>query len=196
MRRTIATAITAAGLAATLVACDPDSSSVNSTADQPTTSTAAASKAPAAKAKPTPTKAKPAGIGDTITVHGMKDGSKLAITLVKWVDPAKGADEFTKPDTGKRFVTAQIRVTNTGSAVYDDTPSNGMQVADADGQRFDSTIFDMSAGPSMPSEVKLKTGDKALGYIAFEVPKASKLVSLQFTADSGFADEAGEWKLP
>lgn len=33
----------------------------------------------------------------------MDDGSKLDVTVVKVVDPAKGADEFTTPASGKRF---------------------------------------------------------------------------------------------
>ncbi|HEY3478891.1 MAG TPA: DUF4352 domain-containing protein [Streptomyces sp.] len=192
--RTIAVAIATTGLAAALAACGP-TSTVKTGADKPASSTTKSAAKAKTAAKPAATKAKPATIGDTITVHGMDDGSKVAITLVKWVDPAKGGDEFTQPDAGKRFVAAQIRVTNTGTAVYDDTPSNGMQVADSVGQRFESSIWDVSAGPSMPSEVKLPTGAKALGYVTFEVPKGSKIVSLQFTADSGFADEAGQWNV-
>lgn len=47
----------------------------------------------------------------------------------------------------------------------------------------------------MISGVKLTSGDKALGYIAFQVPKASKIAKVQFSMDSGFADETGEWQL-
>jgi glucose/arabinose dehydrogenase len=195
MRRTSA-AISIAALAVTLAACGP-TSTVKTGADQPNspaTKTAPAKSTPA-KAKPTPTKTKPAGIGDTITVKGLDDGAKVSVTLVKWLDHAKGSDQFTSPDAGKRFVAAQIRVTNSGTAVYDDTPSNGMQVADNQGQRFESSIWEVSAGPSMPSEVKLRPGDKALGYVVFEVPKTSKITQLQFTADSGFANEAGQWNV-
>jgi hypothetical protein len=194
--RTAIAALATIGLAATLAACGP-TSTVKTGADtpnSPATTTAAGTKT-AAKPATTKPKPKPAGIGDTITVKGLDDGSKLAITLVKWVDPAKSGNEFMTPGSGKRYVAAQIRVTNVGTAVYDDTPSNGMQVADGDGQRFESTFADVSAGPSMPSEVKLPHGDKALGYVAFEVPKASKITTLQFTADSGFADEAAQWKV-
>ncbi|GAA0939600.1 MULTISPECIES: hypothetical protein [Streptomyces violaceusniger group] len=38
-------------------------------------------------------------------------------------------------------------------------------------------------------------GDKALGWIVIEVPKASKVATLQFTMNSGFADETGQWKI-
>lgn len=192
MRR-IGVAVATALLATVgLTACN-GTGSVKSVPDHTSAAASGATKKPAAK----PTKSKPtvARIGDTITIHGMEDGSQLAVTLVKWVDPAKGADEFSAPDSGKRFVAVQFRITNTGKGVYDDSPSNGVQVADAQGQRFDSDYNDVSAGPSMAAEVKLRPGDQTLGYIAFQVPKASKIASVQFSMDSGFADEAGQWKI-
>jgi hypothetical protein len=188
MRR-IGIAVTTAALAVGLAACN--GTSIKSTPDA--TGTAKGTVAAGAKAKP---KVAPvAHIGDTITLHGMQDGSKLTATLVKWVDPARGGDEFTTPDSGKRFVAAQLRLTDVGTTVYDDSPSNGVQVADTEGQRFDSDISDVSAGPSMAPEVKLSPGDRTLGYISFQVPKTSKVASLQFTLDSGFADQTGEWHI-
>jgi len=40
--------------------------------------------------------------------------------------------------------------------------------------------------------VKLTPGGKALGYVVFEVPKKSKVTSVQFGMDSGFGG-SGEW---
>jgi len=136
-----------------------------------------------------------AHVGDTISLAGNDDGEKVAVKLVKIVDPAKGR-EFSTPDKGNRFVAVQFKLTNVGKTAYDDSPSNGAAVVDTDGQRFDATIDDVTAGPSMSSDVKMAAGDSALGYLVFEVPKASKLRSVQFTLDSGFADQTGEWRLP
>ncbi len=203
MRR-IGVAVAVALLAtAGLTACKDTSSSVNSSPDKSSSTAAGAAEKPGAapgkagSGKDKAGKAKPAAarIGDTITVHGMKDGSQLAVTLVKWVDPAKGSDEFTSPDAGKRFVAVQLRITNTGKGVYDDSPSNGVTLADTQGQQFDADFNEVSAGPSMAAEVKLQPGAKTLAYVVFQVPKASKAASLQFAMDSGFADEAGEWKI-
>jgi len=140
--------------------------------------------------------AKPvAHVGDTINLAGNGDGEKVAVKIVKVADPARGSD-FYSPDKGNRFVAVQFKLTNVGTAAYDDSPSNGAVVVDADGQRFDATIADVTAGPSMDSGLKMAAGDSALGYIVFEVPKASKLRSVQFTLDSGFAEETGQWQLP
>ncbi|RFU88493.1 DUF4352 domain-containing protein [Streptomyces triticagri] len=135
-----------------------------------------------------------AKVGDTIALKGMEDGSKLDVTVTKVVDNAKAADEFTEPQSGNRFYGVQFKLTNTGSKAYDDSPSNGVKVADAEGQQFDATIADITAGPSMAAGVKLSPGAKGLGWIVFEVPTGSKITTVQFAMDSGFSDQTGEWK--
>jgi hypothetical protein len=106
----------------------------------------------------------------------MEAGSKLDVTVVKVVDNAKSSDEFTAPESGNRWIAVQFRLVNTGTKAYSDSPQNGAQVADDQG-------------------VSLKPGAKALGWVVFEVPKASKMATVQFAMDSGFAEETGEWKL-
>lgn len=188
-RTTTAAIITLAAL--TLTACGPGSN-VTTTPDNATAAPATSS-APADKPADEAPKKKDAGVGDTLTLKGNVDGEQLAVTLKKWVDPAKSSDQYSGPETGKRWVAAQFELVNTGTAVYDDSPSNGAQVADADGQRFDAWFGDITAGPSMASAVKLPKGEKALGYIVFEVPKDSKIASVQFGMNSGFSDHTGQW---
>ncbi|MEE1802264.1 DUF4352 domain-containing protein [Streptomyces sp. NPDC101062] len=146
-------------------------------------------------AEPTPSKAEDAAIGDTITLKGFEDGEQLDVTVKKWVDPAKGGDEFFAPEDGNRWVGAQFELVNTGTKVYSDSPSNGAQVADTEGQRFGTTFADITAGPSMTSDAKVPPGEKALGWIVFEVPKGSKVATIQFAMNSGMADQTGQWKV-
>ncbi|MFR9798232.1 DUF4352 domain-containing protein [Streptomyces sp. MS06] len=189
MRIRTAAIATAIALGTTLTAC----SSGDTISSTPVSSAAGTPASDTSSAPPkTPEAAK---VGDTISVKGGDDGSKLDVTVVKIADPAKPADEFTEPGSGKRFVGVQFRLVNTGTAVYSDSPGNGTQVADSQGQRFGETLADISAGPSMSSDVKLKPGAKALGWVVFEVPKASKVATVQFTMDSGFAEQTAEWKL-
>ncbi|MCX5441144.1 DUF4352 domain-containing protein [Streptomyces sp. NBC_00063] len=133
--------------------------------------------------------------GDTITLKGMDDGSQLDVTVVKVVDPAKSSDEFTTPESGNRFIGVQFKLVNSGTKAYNDSPSNGAQVADKDGQQFDATFGDITAGPSMSSSVKLAPGGKALGWIVFEAPTKSKVTQVQFAMDSGFSDQTGQWSI-
>ncbi|MGW5252002.1 DUF4352 domain-containing protein [Streptomyces sp. NPDC004012] len=193
-RTHIRLATAAAVGAVALTACTSGSSVV----DKPKVSASAKADTGKGAAKNTTKKSaapKVAKVGDTITAKGMEDGSQLDVTLVKVADPAKSSDEFTAPEAGKRFVGVQFRLVNTGTKVYGDSPSNGAQIADSEGQQFESTFADITAGPSMSSDVKLKPGAKALGWIVFEVPKGSKTATVQFTMDSGFSDQTAEWKL-
>ncbi|WP_432137637.1 DUF4352 domain-containing protein [Streptomyces sp. bgisy154] len=190
-RRTAAT-ITALAIAAFSLAACNDGATVNDKpkAKAPAT-TESSEPATAADPSPAPDVAK---VGDTIALTGM-EGGKLDVTAVKFVDPAKPGDDFTEPGSGKRFVGVQFQLVNTGTTAYSDSPINGAQIADEQGQQFQPIFADISAGPSMASEVRLKPGAKALGWITFEVPQDVKLSTVQFAMDSGFADQTGEWKL-
>ncbi|SDN29907.1 protein of unknown function [Streptomyces sp. cf386] len=136
-----------------------------------------------------------AKVGDTLALKGMESGSGLDVTVVKVVDNAKSGDEFFAPEDGNRWVGVQFQLVNTGTEVYSDAPGNGAKMADDQGQQFGTTLADISAGPSMSSDVRLKPGAKTLGWVVFEVPKASKAATVTFAMDSGFAQQVGEWKL-
>ncbi|MFD6903664.1 DUF4352 domain-containing protein [Streptomyces sp. NPDC060077] len=187
----IAAAAAAALGALTLTACDTGSTVV----DEPKENATAPADSGEGATKKTSDAPEVAKVGDTLTLEGFEEGSKLDVTVVKVADPAKSADEFMEPASGKRFVGVQFQLVNTGEAAYSDSPSNGAQIADSEGQQFDATIGDITAGPSMASSLKLKPGAKGLGWIVFEVPEAAKVDTVQFTMDSGFADKTGEWKL-
>lgn len=179
--------------ALSLTACSAGSTVTSTPKASVSASKDATTDAPVEK---TPAAPKAAKVGDTIALKGTEDGSKLDVTVVKTVDPAKPSDEFTAPEDGNRWIGVQFQLVNTGAKAYSDSPGNGTQIADAQGQQFTSTFADISAGPSMANSVNLKPGAKALGWVVFEVPKASKGATVQFTMDSGFADQTGEWKLP
>jgi hypothetical protein len=191
-RTRLATAITAVAIGAlSLTGCNGDAT-VN---DKPKAKASAGADT-SQGAAPAETSATPdlAKVGDTIGLTGFEDG-KLDVTVVKVVDPAQPGDEFTEPQSGNRFVGIQFQLVNTGDKAYSDSPANGAQITDEQGQQFQPTFADISAGPSMSSDVRLKPGAKALGWITFEVPKGVKPATVQFAMNSGMADQTGEWKL-
>ncbi|GAA2329053.1 DUF4352 domain-containing protein [Streptomyces cuspidosporus] len=199
--RLVAT-VAAAGICALgLTACDSGDSGDTVTdkpkakASAPASAEATTDDKPAAKEPADPATPDVAKVGDTIALKGLEDGSKLDVTVVKVADPAKSSDEFSTPGSGKRFVGVQFKLVNTGTAAYSDSPGNGAKVTDTDGQQFQPTFADITAGPSMSSDVRLKPGAKALGWVVFEVPKGSKTDTVQFAMNSGMANQTGEWKL-
>jgi hypothetical protein len=94
------------------------------------------------------------------------------------------------------YQSAQFHITNTGTAVYSATPLDAVEVVDAEGQHFGSTYDDVTAGPSMTATLTLRPGEKALGWITFEIPQAATITAVQFTPDSGSTDGVGEWRIP
>lgn len=179
--------MSATGLAAVLTGCmSTTGSTVNTTAAN-TTPGAAVSASPAAAA------AKPASIGDSVTVTGFKN-EKLSVTLVRVFPNAKGADEFTSPDSGKQFYAVQFRISNTGSVAYSDSPDNCAVLRDASGQQFQTDLSDVTAGQSFGS-VNIAPGDSVLGVVVFQVPTTDKPLKVQFTPDSGMGDSTAQWNL-
>ncbi|WP_369213448.1 DUF4352 domain-containing protein [Streptomyces flavofungini] len=135
------------------------------------------------------------GSGDTISLRGLGGGSGLDVTVVKVADPARSAEKFSAPERGKRWLGIQFRLVNTGTTAYADSPQNGVQVTDADGQRFQTMFAEITAGPAMSADVRLRPGAKALGWVVVELPADVTPTAVQFTMDSGMADHTGEWQL-
>lgn len=192
MRTRTATTALAAALLLGLTACGSSDPEVTTKPNPKTSAPADSPKTPSSK--PTPTQ-QDASIGDTITLKGFEEGQQVAVTIKKVSDPAVPKDQFFKPEDGSRWIGIQVEIVNTGTAAYDDSPGNGMQIADSEGQRFNGVIADIKAGPSMAASVTLKPGAKALGWLVFEAPKNAKIDTVQFGMNSGFADQTGEWKL-
>ncbi|MFI9782207.1 DUF4352 domain-containing protein [Kitasatospora sp. NPDC051984] len=189
-RRTAAVLLGACLLAAA-TACGPDKSSVSTApkaADSASASSAGGDQGKAAGSSV----AKP---GDTIGLKGVEKSNTADVTLVKVVDNSEGADEYTKPADGKRFVSVQFRIKATGSAAYADAPANSAKVLDDKGQGYSSTVADTKAGPEFPVPANIAPGETALGFITFEIPADAKLDKIQFALDSGFAQQTGQWKL-
>jgi hypothetical protein len=157
-----------------------------------------ATKASDSTGKPSPSAGsadgKVAKVGDAISLKGF-DGEKLDATVVKVVDPATSDNPYMKAKDGARLVAVQWRITNTGTKSIDSGPNSGSSLVDGDGQQFLPTFSQTTAGPSYPSGVTIPPGQSRLGFVAYEVPKSSAVVKAQYGANSGFADELGQWTL-
>jgi len=136
-----------------------------------------------------------AKVGQPVSIKGNDKGSKLQVVAQKVV-VTKPTDQFSSVDKGKKLIAVQFTLTNTGSAPYADAPSNGAVVVDKKGQQYESDIFfdSIAAGQMLPSQVKLAPGNKALGFLTFQVPVKAKIAQVQFSMDSGFGDTA-QWNV-
>jgi hypothetical protein len=135
----------------------------------------------------------PARVGSTLTLTGNDAGEKMAVTVTRVVSHAQPADEFSRPDPGKRFYAVQLRLADTGTTAYSDSPSNGAAVVDTAGQSYQSSIYDVAGCESFPGTENIAAGDKGLGCVVFQVPDGAKITKVQFTLDSGFGPATGQW---
>ncbi|KQV23972.1 MULTISPECIES: DUF4352 domain-containing protein [unclassified Kitasatospora] len=192
-RRRAALLLTAGLVVLGATACTDTKPSVSTEAKPAATASADGSKAadPGKSAEGAKAAAK---LGDTIALKGNLADTTADVTAVKLVDNAEGVDEFSKPADGKRFVAIQFRIKATGKG-YNDSPSNSAKLIDAQGQAFNTSLDDTKAGPSFAAGTTIAAGESGLGFLTFEVPADAKLDKVQFTLDSGFAPQTGQWKL-
>lgn len=139
--------------------------------------------------------AEKASAGSSITLAGNNSGEQMSVTVTKVITSARGSDEFSQPPAGDRLYAVQFRLRDTGSAAYSDAPSNGATVTDSKGQSYQSGIEDVAGCQSFPGTENIAPGASGLGCIVFEVPKTAVITQVQFTLDSGFGPQTGQWNV-
>lgn len=137
----------------------------------------------------------PAAIGDSITLQG--SSNSVQVTPTKVIDPLP-VGQFDSPlQRGNRFVGVMFTLKNVGSKTYNDSPSNGAVLVTRNNMQADATL--VSGGPcsgGFDASAIISAGSIRQGCIPFEVPKGQKVKTIQFTLDSGFGPETGEWNVP
>jgi Domain of unknown function (DUF4352) len=197
-RKKLTTAVTAAftaGLLAVAIAGCGGSSSKTSTATTPSTTAPATAPAPSTTI-PTPKVAiapSPAKVGATLVVS-MTDSNyndvSANVTLVKIADPAQGADQYTTPDSGKRFVGAEFQIVAQNSAVSDNA-NNDATLVGSDNQTYDADMNSIAEGTNFNmGDVNLAAGQSSTGWVTFQVPTGVSVASVLFGDSSG---TVGTW---
>lgn len=150
---------------------------------------------PGSDKQPTNAKAKSASVGDVITLKGQEDGSKVAVRLVKIIDPLSGG-QFDEQTSGSRYIGVQVRLSNQGTTTYDDSPSNGATlIVSGDEQAKSTLLTGGECGAQFGSSAKISPGTKQTGCLAFEAKRSKKPRRFQFTLNSGFGPATGEWTI-
>jgi len=165
----------------------------NDSASRPTTSDTMTDDSPTPDPTSAPAAAENLTVGSTATLTGNDDGEQMDVKLIA-VHVGFSAGEYDTPDAGKHYVAAELMLKNTGTAVYSDSPDNGAELIDSRDNQIDSEL--LVEGPfQSSSDVKLAPGAQRRVFCDFEVPNGEKPKQFQFTLDSGFADDTGEWHL-
>jgi len=122
-------------------------------------------------------------------------GTSYQVTLVKVIDPARGASPHSPPASGKRLVGLVFTIKGvTGSPQGEDAITDAVLVG-TDGRDYPADP-DRIAGYSDfdHGAIHVTPGQTVTGAVAFQVPASVTVSTIQWTALSGFGPMA-EWNV-
>jgi hypothetical protein len=145
------------------------------------------SPAPAA----TPSQPLSGPVDTTYKVTDDKD-NVMNVTLTQIIDPAQGADEYSTPDNGKRFVGAVFTLTGVSGTFSDDANSDAVLIG-ANGQTYQPDFNSIAGYTNFNSGMfNLTAGQKLTGAVTFQIPQGVKVASIQWNA-SVFGGPSATW---
>jgi hypothetical protein len=171
-----------------IAGCTSASTTVNTTAN-----TFVATTSSSAAATTTTTTKPVATIGSTLSLDD-GEGNTFTVTLIKVVDPAKGATQFDTAPAGDVLAEVLIKITGTKGNYMDDADST-ISVIGSDDQTY-SPGFESIAGCTNfnSGDFTVTPGQSVTGCDAIEIKKGVKLATIEYTG--GASNTVGEWKIP
>jgi len=137
----------------------------------------------------------PAGV--TGASFSLNDGGGISyqVTLVKVIDPAQGANQFSTTGSGKRFVGLVFRIKGlTGSPQGEDANNDAVLVG-ADGRVYQADLNGIAGYTNFDDgAIHVTPGQTVTGAVAFQVPASVTVSTVQWTALSGFGPMV-EWNV-
>jgi Domain of unknown function (DUF4352) len=163
---------------------------------------AGAAASPDAAAAGTPS---PSGTGhDSSSSHGQlgsalavsdSSGTRLDVTLQKVIDPADGANQYSKPGSGKHFVGVKLHVQNKAATTYQNNANNETTIMLSDGKTLHADYNPIAGCDNFDNgQVKLKNGAASTGCVTFQVPRSQKVVQVSY-GNTVFPGQTAEWRL-
>lgn len=135
-----------------------------------------------------------AHVGSTVNVGGSKG---LAVTLNQVIDPASGADQYTTPNAGDRFVAVDVKIVNNGTAAFSDDANSDVTLIGTDNQSYTADFDNVSECTNFNSgQYTLSPGESTTGCVVFQIPDAVNTAKIQFQTQSGLSQSTGEWLVP
>ncbi|MFJ3878422.1 DUF4352 domain-containing protein [Streptomyces sp. NPDC090077] len=136
-----------------------------------------------------PARAKDAHVGDSVRVQGHEVGRHLQVVLGAFVDPAVSVEPNYQPPAGKRWVAASMSFVNVGGASYG--ALGRMWAYDGAGKRHPVVrTGELTTGKPLVFD-SLAVGERAEGWVVFEIPENQKIVRLQYQDANMQANSGG-----
>lgn len=138
--------------------------------------------------------AAPARLGSYLDVQDV-NGDTYGVALIKIIDPAHAADQFTTPGKGKRFVGAVFTIKGiSGYSPQQEDAESAAALIGSNGQRYIPDIIPI-VGYTDFNVGQLNNG--MTGALTFEVPTGVKVSGVQWStySDSGVRSTV-QWHVP
>jgi hypothetical protein len=147
----------------------------------------------------------PSGTGHAATSHGQlgsalavsdSSGTQLDVTLQKVIDPADGANQYSKPGSGQHFVGVKLHVQNKAAATYQNNANNETTIILSDGKTLHADYNPIAGcGNFDNGQIKLASGAASTGCVTFQVPKSEKVIQVSY-GNTVFPGTTAEWSIP
>lgn len=125
-------------------------------------------------------------------------GNPYTVELTQVIDGAGGADQFTTPNAGDRFVAIVFQITNIGTSEISGDANADTTVVGSDNQDYSVDFFDeVSECTNFNNgEYQISSGGALTGCVVFQVPVPVKVTQVQWSPSGGFGDSFGAWDVP
>ena len=109
-------------------------------------------------------------------------GDTYRVTLVKVIDPARGASEFDTADGGKHLVGAVFRIRALHGSPQDEDANTDAVLIGSNGQSYTFDIRDIAGYTNFDDgTIHVAQGETVTGSVAFQVPDGVKVAKVQWT---------------
>lgn len=133
-------------------------------------------------------------IGKLVVVKD-QEGHPFEVTLIKYVETAKGADQYISPDSGKRFTAVQLKLTNKSAQISHEVPENNTFLMDSGNQSYPADYNKVADCQAFAIGLSLNPQESAIGCVVFQVPKDAVIKTVKFVPSSGYSDSSAAWAL-
>ncbi len=135
-------------------------------------------------------------VGHTFVVENEQKQYE-AVTLVAVIDPAQGADQYTTPDPGKRFVGIELKIRNRSSGTDTNDANNNTTLVGSNDQDYTPDFFSLAECTNFDNgQYTLAQGQSVTGCVTFEVPTGVRITRIRYNPNSGFSTNNVSWVIP
>lgn len=133
------------------------------------------------------------GVGAILSFKD-ENGDAYSVQLVQVIDPAQGADQFTTPNTGDRFVAAVFKITDTGSASISDDANDNASIVGSDDESYSADFDSVAECTNFNSGTyQVAPGESLTGCVVFQIPTSVNISKVEWSPTSGFGGSFGQW---